>query len=160
VKVDDDHEGCGRRMMTLDAHEGGVQSPRSLWRRVAQSLFAVLCVVAASLAGTPAGNSPLQPAASDKATSADSSRDYGRELQKPNREIAAERTAKRGVDGGVSVSDSGSGIAVPTSQDFAWLPDAGAAALPSNERRPAWLTVRAGYSRAPPTMIGRIRLFA
>jgi GNAT superfamily N-acetyltransferase len=157
---DDDHDDCSRPMMPSDAQDDRPNRPRSLWRRAAQSFFAVLCVVAASLAGgASVGNSPLQAAAADKTTSADPSRGYGCDLQRANGEFAAERIARRGIEGG-SVPDSGSGVALPARQDFVWLPDGEIGVLPSNEYRPDWLTVRAGFSRAPPTVIGRSRPFA
>jgi len=149
-------------MMPSDAQDDRLDPPRSLWRRIAQSLFAVLCVVAASLAGgASAGNATLQiGAAADKATSADPSRDYGRSLLRPGTEATVERIARRGVDSGGSVPDSGSGAALPARQDFVWLPADEIGFLPSNEYRPDGLTVRAGPSRAPPTMSGRFRPFA
>jgi hypothetical protein len=148
-------------MMPSDAQDDRPNRPQSLWRRAAQAFFAVLCVVAASLAGgASVGNSPLQAAAADKTTSADPSRGYGCDLQRPNTEVASERSARRGIDSGGSVPDSGSGVAFPARLDFVWLPDDETGFLPSNERRPHRLTVRAGFSRAPPTVIGRSRPFA
>ena len=149
-------------MMPSGAQDDRLNPPRSLWRRVAQSFFAVLCVVAASLAGgASVGNSLLQiGAAADKATSADPSRDYGRNLLRPNTEATAERTAERSTESGGSVPDSDSGVAVPASQAFVWLSADAIGFLPRNEYRPDRLTVRAGPARAPPTVSGRFRPFA
>src|SRR5215475_7814175 len=101
-------------MKPSDALDERPSRPRSLWRRAARSLFAVLCVVAASLSGgAPAGNGLLHAAAADKATSADPSRDYGRTPLRPNTEATAERAAQRGTDGGGFGPYSGSGVAIP-----------------------------------------------
>src|SRR5262245_42319147 len=121
-------------MMPSAARDDRPNPPRSLWRRAAQSLFAVLCVVVASLAGgASVGNSPLQiGAATDKATSTDPSHDAGRSLLRPNTEVTAAPIARRGVDGGGSQPDSGSAVAAPERPDVVGLADDETGFLPGN----------------------------
>jgi hypothetical protein len=157
-------------MMTSDIHEG-TSSPRqihrgagtrSLWLRLAQSVFAVLCVVVASLAGSAsASSSSLHVGApSDKAPSIDTPRDYGRNLLRPNAEVAPERTSWRAINASGSGPDPNPGIVLPAWQDSIWLLEGEEGSPFNSERGPAWLTVRAGCSRAPPTAIGRSRTAA
>ena len=157
-------------MMTSDIHEGRSRPPRIHrsagtrfpWVRLAQSLFAVLCLVVVSLGGSvSAGSSSLHVGApSDKAPGVDTPRDDGRNLLRPKAEVAPERGSWRAINASGSGPDPGPGIVLPAWRDPIWLVEDEVDSPFNAERGPAWLTVRAGYSRAPPTAIGRSRTAA
>jgi hypothetical protein len=157
-------------MMTSDLHDVRSSPPqihggactRSLWLRLAQSFFAVLCVVVASLAvGASASGSSLHVGApSHRAPSADTRRDYGRNLPRPNAEAVRERTSWRAINASGSGPDPNPGIVLLAWQDSLWFRQDEIGSPFDTERGSAWLTVRAGYSRAPPTASGRFRTAA
>ena len=157
-------------MIPSEIHEGRLSHPqihcgtgtRFSWTRLAQSFFAVLCVVVASLAGGASAGGSLQHvgAASDGAPSADVPRDDGRNLLRPNAQTIAERAPWRAIDAAGSGPDPNSGFVLPEWEDSSRLPEDGAGPPSSDERGPAWLTVRAAYPRAPPTATGYSRTSA
>src|SRR5262245_30716816 len=128
---------------------GGAET-RSVWRRVTQAIFAAFCLVAvAQTAGLPAADATLPPgSAADKATRADASLDQGRKLLRPKAALAAERVWRAIGSGG-----SGQDAAVAALLERESLPrfDDRIGFHSDDERGRAWLTVRAGYARAPPT---------
>jgi len=134
---------------------------RSLWRRVAQSLFAVLCLVGASLAGSlPTGGSTVSlDAAADKAARADASLDQGHPLLRPKPALSAERVW-RVIDTGGSGTDPTSVAALPDWPASLQISADRIGFHCSDEPAPAWRTIRAGYPRAPPSVTGRSRTFA
>lgn len=134
---------------------------RSLWRRVAQSLFAILCLVGASLAGgLPAGGATVSlDAAADKAARADASLDQGHQLLRPKPALAAARVW-RAVDTGKAGSDPASAAALPAWPASPQIPDDRIGFHCSDESKPAWRAIQAGYARAPPSVTGRSRTFA
>jgi len=133
---------------------GGAE-PWSLWRRVAQAIFAVLCLVA--VARTDA-TLPLGTTA-DRATRADASLDQGRKLLRPKAALTAERVW-RAIDTGGSGSGQDAAVAVLPEREARPLSDDQIGFHSNDERGPARLTIRAGYARAPPPTVARSRLFA
>ena len=135
---------------------------RSVWLRAARSLFAIFCLVAASLAGSASGRVSPAPigAAEDTAARADAQRDAGRSLLRPHAEIVTQGPIRRSGDAGGPNTDSNSGAVLVPWQSVAWLGEDGVGSVASLDCGARWLAVRAGYSRAPPTAIGRIRTAA
>jgi len=153
-------------MMISDIHDGrwrhsgaGMRPP---WVRLAQSLFAILCLVVASLGGSVSTGSSFLPvgAPSDRAPGVDTPRDGGRNLLRPKAEVAPERGSWRAINASGSSPDPDPGSVLPAWQDFVWLRQDEVDSPFNAERGLAWLTIRAGYSRAPPTAIGRSRTAA
>jgi len=148
-------------MTIRDPHSRSAASPRggaetwSLWRRVAQAIFAVFCLVA--VARTDA-TLPLGTTA-DKATRADASLDQGRKLLRPKAALTAERVW-RAIDTGGSGSGQDTAVAVLPERECRPLSDDRIGFHSNDERGPAWLTIQAGYARAPPPTADRSRLFA
>jgi hypothetical protein len=133
---------------------------RSLWFRAARLVFAALCVVVAALAGGASGR--LSPAsigaAPGTAPTADALSESGRNVLRPHAEIVAKAPIWRAIDAGGPQPDPHFGAILAPWQSVAWL--AGSELGFSRERGPRWLAVRAGFSRAPPTAIGRSRIAA
>jgi len=135
---------------------------RSVWLRAARSFVAVFCLVVASLAGTAAGRvSPVQIGAThDASPRADAQRDAGRNLLRPQAEIGTQGPIWRSVGAGGPQPDPHSSAVLNFWQSAAWLEEDEVGSTASVDRVPPWLAVRAGYSRAPPTAIGRFRTAA
>ena len=134
---------------------------RSPWFRAARFVFAALCMVAASLAGSVPGR--LLPGsigtAQGTAPSADAQRDSVRNLLRPHTEIVAKAPIWRAIDAGGPPLDSHSGAILAPRQSVASL--AGSEGSASDHHyEPRRLAVRAGSSRAPPTASGRLRTAA
>ena len=132
------------------------------YRSLMYGAFALLCVVAAALVGSASGRvSPAQiGAAQDTSPSVDAQRDAGRNLLRPHAEIATKTPTWRSVDPNGPQSDPHSADALsppPAVVRFSGS-DIGPVSCP--DRAPHGLALRAGYSRAPPTAIGRSRTFA
>jgi hypothetical protein len=153
--------------MVDKASLGGVSdrrddASRSAWASAGRWLFALLCVVVASLAGSASGRvSPAQiGAAQDTSPSVDAQRDAGRNLLRPHAEIATKGPTWRSVDPNGPQSDPHSADALSPPQAAVWFSgsDVGPVSCPDCE--PHGLAIRDGYSRAPPTAIGRSRTFA
>lgn len=135
---------------------------RPVWLRAARSVFAVFCLVVASLAGTAAGRlSPVQVGAThDTAPRTDAQRDAGRNLLRPQAEIAIQGPSWRFVGAGGPQPDPHPSGDISSTQCVAWLERDEVGFAASVDRCPQGLTLRAGYSRAPPTAIGRSRTAA
>jgi hypothetical protein len=134
---------------------------QSRWFRAARLAFAALCVVAASLAGSVPGR--LLPGsigtAQGTAPSADAQRDSVRNLLRPHTEIAAKAPIWRAIDAGGPPPDSHSGGILAPPQSVASLAGNEGSAS-DHDHEPHRHAVRAGYSQAPPTAIGRSRTAA
>ena len=140
--------------------DAGAQLP---WLRAARLVLATLCLVVASLAGNSSGRSSPAAigAAPDTApTNADAQRDSVRNLLRPQVEIVAKAPTWRSADPAGPQPDSHTGAIPAPRQGLARLAGAGVDAVSSDIRGPRWLALRAGYSRAPPTAIGRLRTSA
>lgn len=135
---------------------------RSVWLRAARSFFAVFCLVVASLAGTAAGRvSPVQIGAThDTTPRADAQRDAGRNLLRPQAEIVTQALIWRSVGAGGPQPDPHPSAVPNFWQSAAWLEEDDVGSAASVDRGRRWLAVRDGYSRAPPTAIGRSRTSA
>jgi len=167
VRSDDVRGGLG--MMDIEFHDRDLDDgpnrqdagTRSVLLRAARSFFAVFCLVVASLAGTATGRvSPVQVGAThDTTPRADAQRDAGRNLLRPQAEVVVQGPIWRSVDAGGPQPDPHPSAALVFSQS-AWLVDDEVGFAASVDRGPQGLTVRAGYSRAPPTAIGRSRTAA
>ena len=135
---------------------------QSLWSRAARFAFAALCVVVAALAGGASGR--LSPAsfgaAPGTAPAADAQRDSVRNLLRPHAEIVAKAPIWRAIDAGGPQPEPYSGAILAPRQTVAWLAGNELGSVSSHDRGPRWLAIRAGYSRAPPTVIGRTRTAA
>jgi len=138
---------------------GGRADTRALWRRLAQAILAVFCLVAAARAGLPAGDATLLVGSvADEATRADASLDQGRKLLRPKAAPIAERVW-RAIDRGGAGSDQQATLALLPEREP--LPLADRIGFHSNDDRgPAWRSIRAGYARAPPTTSDRSQPFA
>lgn len=168
--VRSDHAGGGLGIMDSEFHDRDLDDgpnrrdagTRSVWLRAARSAFAVFCLVVASLAGTAAGRlSPVPVGAThDTIPRADAQRDAGRNLLRPQAEIAVQGPIWRFVGAGGPQPDPHPSADLNCSQSVAWLERDEAGFAASVDRGPQGLTVRAGYSRAPPTVIGRSRTAA
>lgn len=148
--------GC--RHLEPNRQDAGRRSP---WFRAARFVFAALCVVAASLAGSVPGR--LLPGsigtAQGTAPSADAQRDSIRNLLRPHTEIVAKAPIWRAIDAGGPPPDSHSGAIQPPRQGIGSLAGSEGSAS-DHDYEPHRLAVRAGYSRAPPTASGRFRIAA
>lgn len=124
-------------------------------------MFAALCVVAASLAGSVPGR--LLPGsigtAQGTAPSADAQRDSIRNLLRAHTEIVAKAPIWRAIDAGGPPPDSHSGAIPAPRQSVASLAGSEASAS-DHDDAPHRRAVRAGYSQAPPTASGRFRTAA
>src|SRR5262245_65333007 len=77
---------------------GGRADTRALWRRLAQAILAVFCLVAAARAGLPAGDATLLVGSvADEATRADASLDQGRKLLRPDRKSTRLNSSHLGI---------------------------------------------------------------
>ena len=134
---------------------------RSLWFRAARLVFAALCVVVASLAGGAFGR--LSPAsiggAPGPAPTADAQRDSVRSLLRPLAEIVAKAPIWGAIDAGGPQPGPYSAAILAPQQAIAWLAGNEPGSVSGHDRGRS-LAVRAGYSRAPPTAIGRSRITA
>jgi len=149
-------------LMTIrDPDRRSAASPRggaetwSPWRRVAQAIFAVFCLVAIARtdATLPPGATP------DEATRADASLDQGRKLLRPKAALTAERVW-RAIDTGGSGSGQDAAVAVLPERELCPLSDERIGLHSDDEHGAAWLSIRAGYARAPPTTSDRSQPFA
>lgn len=150
--------------MVDKASLGGVYDRRDVasrpaWAGAGRWLFALLCVVVASLAGSASGRvSPAQiGAAQDTSPSVDAQRGA---VRNPHAEIVAKAPIWRSGDaGGPQPGPYSAAIPAPR-QSVAWLGGNELGSVSSDDREPHRLAVRAGYSRAPPTASGRFRTAA
>jgi len=132
----------------------------SVWRWFAQSFFAALCLVGASLAGTmPGGISTISAGTvADKAPRADGGLGRVHKVLPPKPALAAQR-AWRVIAGGSGFGSS-AGAALAERPDPHWLPDERIGFRCCDACAAAWPTIRTACPRAPPTVIGRSRTFA
>jgi hypothetical protein len=135
---------------------------RTAWASASRWVFAILCVVAAALAGSASGRvSPAQiGAAQDTSPSVDTLRDVGRNLLRPHAEIATKGPTRRSIDPNGPQSDPHSADALSPPQAVVWFSGSDVGPVSCPDRSPHGLAIRDGYSRAPPTAIGRSRTFA
>jgi hypothetical protein len=135
---------------------------RPAWVSAGRWLFALLCVVVASLAGSASGRvSPAQVGtAQDTSPSVDAQRDAGRNLLRPHAEISTRGQTWRPVDPNGPKSDPHSADALSPPQAVVWFSGSDVGPVSCPDRKPHGLAIRDGYSRAPPTAIGRSRTFA
>lgn len=142
--------------------EGRDGVSRTAWASASRWVFALLCVVAAALAGSVSGlvSAAQIGTAQDTGPSVDAQRDAGRNLLRPHAEIATKGPIWRSVDPNRPQSDPHSADALSPPQAVAWFAGSDIGPVFSPDHEPHGLALRAGYSRAPPTVIGRSRTSA
>lgn len=128
----------------------------ALWSRAARLAFAILCVVAASLSGSTAGRvAPAQIGAG-----IDHQRDAARNLLRPQAEVVAVSAKWRSADPGDRAPHPHTDGAVERRPTVPWIAGSNVGSDTCLDREPHGFAVRAGFSRAPPMVIGRTRTFA
>jgi hypothetical protein len=135
---------------------------RTAWASTARWLIALLCVVAASLTGSASGRvSPAHiAAAQDTNPRVDAQRDAARNLLPPHAENAPEGVSWRSVGSNGPQPDPHFDAALSSWETIGWFAENDVGLVFRPDRKPHGLAIRAGYSRAPPTVIGRSRTSA